>query len=210
MISLDEARMTHTTEALMLQYYLYRENDRIYTAFSKDFGRIQLIARGTNRITSKLAGHAEPGVLSHLMIAKGAGLDVMAQANTIDPFLNVRSDMEKWSAALVVLEGLATLATPYEPDPKSFYLAIQTLKIIEAQSSMENYIAAVYHYLLRFLVIVGYAHDVEDEAMLKNLLVADVGQDAILVEDRARGLIMKYLTHALDGGRLLCLKALHD
>ena len=51
---------TYTTEGIILKRKDYQENDRLFTIYSKDYGKIDLIAKGTKKISSKLNSYLEP------------------------------------------------------------------------------------------------------------------------------------------------------
>src|SRR3990167_3428207 len=123
--------MTHTTTAITLYYRIYREHDRIYTMYSRDFGKLNLLARGSNKIVSKLAGHIEPCVLSSLMIAQGSGWDILAQARTIKSFKMIRLDQRRFLLVSLCVECLDQLTRAEERDQEVFDLLLIVLNRIE-------------------------------------------------------------------------------
>jgi DNA repair protein RecO (recombination protein O) len=188
--------MTYTTQAVLLGYRVYREYDRIYRAYTEDFGKLYLIARGANKITSKLAGHLEPCTFSNLMVADGRGPEVLAQARTRISSASIWENPQKASAALLILEVLDALTHTHERDTRVFRLLI--LGLIRLRNSKDaDYIVFVYHFLLRLLVYLGHAPDIKHKQKLQQLLVADISQDDIMMDDEARVLIAEYAQSAL-------------
>ncbi|MFH1611166.1 MAG: DNA repair protein RecO [Patescibacteria group bacterium] len=59
------------TEAIVLTSAPFREADRRYSAFTRDFGKIEFIGRGARRGKAKLAAHLEPFAIVDLEIIKG-------------------------------------------------------------------------------------------------------------------------------------------
>lgn len=190
--------MTFTTRAVIIKYQPYREYDRLYTAYTEDYGKLVMIARGSNRITSKLAGHLEPGVFSNLMIARGLAMEVLAQARTVESNAGLRVNNGCNRYALVILESLDKLTHTHEPDPAIFDLVRQTMRWLSARSDYN----VIYYYLLHLLIRLGHAPDVRHQAVLDNLLVADISLDDIIVNNEARQIINQYLAQALDEQRL--------
>jgi len=63
----------YVTDALVLLKEPSKENDSRYTLFTKRFGKISAKATSSRRITSKLAGHLEPGTMAKVrFIDKGS------------------------------------------------------------------------------------------------------------------------------------------
>ena len=194
--------MTYTTQAIVLGYRVYREYDQIYRAYTEDFGKLYLIARGANKITSKLAGHLEPCAFSNLMIADGRGPEVLAQARTRISSILIWQDSQKATAALLMLEVLDTLTHTHEKDIRVFRLLV--LGFMRLQSSKDvDYVVFIHHYLLHLLVYLGHAPDIKHKRKLHPLLVADIGQDGIMMDDDARVLIVEYAQSALGEKQFL-------
>ena len=197
--------MTHNTQAVIIKYQKYREYDRIYTVYTKDFGKLILLARGSNKIKSKLAGHLEPCCFSNLMIANGKGFEVLAQARTVEAFAQIRQNPQKFKIAAVLLESLDKLTGTNQTETKVFDLLVTGLRTVEALSDHDMAKQAdhvIYHYFLHLLIYLGHAPDLHHQKTLKDLLVADIGKDDIMVNKQARLLIGEYLLRALDEKRL--------
>ena len=203
--------MTYNTRAVIIKYQKYKEFDRIYTVYTEDFGKLILLARGSNKIKSKLAGHLEPGILSYLMIAQGRQFDVLAQARTLKSFVAVRQNPVKLETAAVLLESLDKLTESLEEDKEVFDLlvkALQSLKTVKLPSNTAGRQVTlqlqdlIYHYLLHLLIHLGHAPDLKHEKKLEDLLLADISGDGIIVNEEARMLINQYLRRALDEKKL--------
>lgn len=195
--------MTFTTDAIVLTYILYRDHDRIYTVYTRDYGKMVLLARGANKIVSKLAGNMEIGALSRIMIASGKGFDILAQACAAQPFVAVRLNAEKLIVACALIEALDKLTEARHEDPSVFHLLESALFKL-SQSAQTNDSNFLYQYLLRLLILLGHAPNMKDERVLQTILVADIGEDGILVKEEARLVIDAYARHALDEKQLYC------
>ena len=67
------------TEAIILKTADLGETDRLLTIYSKEFGKIQVIARGTKKLESKLRYHLEPLSYSHLILVEGKNSRMVKQ-----------------------------------------------------------------------------------------------------------------------------------
>lgn len=86
---------TYRVEGIVIKRTDFSEADRILTIFTKDRGKVSALAKGVKRITSRKGGHVE--LLNHSLffIAEGKSLDIITEAETIDPFNNIKGDLEK-------------------------------------------------------------------------------------------------------------------
>lgn len=71
--------MTITTDAFIIKRRAYRENDKVITFYTPQFGKIEAVAIGTKKPLSKLAGQLEPLQQVRVQLAQGKGLSRVAQ-----------------------------------------------------------------------------------------------------------------------------------
>ena len=78
----------------------FGEADRILVIFSKNFGRLSLLAKGIRKPKSRKRGHLE--VFSHVRFqaSTGHGLDLMTEAEAIGDFKEIRNNPRSRSAKL--------------------------------------------------------------------------------------------------------------
>lgn len=195
--------MTYITQAITLKYHTFREHDRMYTVYSRDFGKLTLLARGSNKIKSKLAGHLEPCMLSTIMFAEGKRVDILAQAQTLESFVSFRRDADRLRTALISIESIERLTFEREADQDVFDLLVTFLKTIETRENFSAHAEPFLQwYLLHLLIHLGFAADIKHEKVLYPLLIAKPERDDIIVADGARMVIKEYLRKALDEKRI--------
>jgi len=132
---MEESR---NTPALILNRQAYKENDTLVTAYTKNFGKLSLVARGTKKIKSKLAAHLEPLSLSDLMILKGRGRDYIGAAAVRKAYLNIREDLNKVYYAGKGLNLFNRLVKPEHPDERLFFLLTRWLDILDEFENKES------------------------------------------------------------------------
>ena len=195
--------MTYTANAIVLGIMQYRDFDRIYTVYTREFGKLTLLARGANKIKSKLAGHIEIGVHSSIMFASGKGFDILAQARSLDSFACARMDAQKLTALCALVEIVDKLTETRNEDEAVFQLLYCALHKL-SENNHNNTRDFLYHYFLHLLILLGHAPNMKDEQALQTLLVADIADDGILVKEDARRVIAIYARQALDEKQLYC------
>ncbi|MHB8904085.1 MAG: DNA repair protein RecO, partial [Patescibacteria group bacterium] len=124
---MEESR---NSAALILNRQNYKENDTLVTAYTKNFGKLNLVARGTKKIKSKLAAHLEPLILSDLMILKGRGRDYIGAAVLRKSYSDIRTDLNKIYYAGKALNLFNRLVKEGHPDERLFFLLTRWLDVL--------------------------------------------------------------------------------
>ena len=91
----------YQTEAIVLRRSDFGEADRLLTVFTPERGKIKLIAKGARKPTSRKSGHVELFSYGRYLVAVGRDLDIITQAETIDPFMplhEAQAPVSEWVA----------------------------------------------------------------------------------------------------------------
>jgi DNA repair protein RecO (recombination protein O) len=91
------------------------ETDRIVTVFSAEHGKRRVVAKGSRRPGSRLAGHLEPFCATRLLVARTRGLDIVSQAETIESFAGLRRN----ETAIATAGYFAELVDALMPDDQA-------------------------------------------------------------------------------------------
>jgi DNA repair protein RecO (recombination protein O) len=94
----------YRTEAIVLRRTDFGEADRLLTAFTPERGKIKLIAKGARKPTSRKSGHVELFSHGQFLVAVGRELDIITQAETLEPYLGLREDLLRTTYAYYVAE----------------------------------------------------------------------------------------------------------
>lgn len=143
----------YRTEAVVLRQRRLGDADKICVLFTPQRGRVEAVAKGVRRTTSRLAGHVEPLTRSRLLLAVGRSLDIITQAETLDAYPALHDDVDRLSHALYVAE-LVDRFTDVAPDIGGLYrLLVATLERIQVSPNLD---LAVRWFELRLLGDEGY------------------------------------------------------
>jgi DNA repair protein RecO (recombination protein O) len=88
--SADRRTRLYRVHAIVLRRRDLGETDRIVTLLTAEHGKRRVVAKGSRRPSSRIAGHLEPFCATRLLIARTRGMDIISQAETIDPFAGLR------------------------------------------------------------------------------------------------------------------------
>lgn len=94
------------TQAIVLSRRDFGESDRLLKLFTPDYGKISAVAKGARKPKSKVGGHIELFARSDVLIHKGRSLDILVQAELIDPYLGLREDLRRAAYANYAAELL--------------------------------------------------------------------------------------------------------
>lgn len=89
----------YRTEAIVLKHSDFGEADRLLTVYTPHLGKLRLLAKGVRKPTSRKAGHLESFTRTQLLVARGRNLDIITQAQMIEPYRALRQDLWRTSHA---------------------------------------------------------------------------------------------------------------
>ena len=151
---------------IVLKKEPYREHDRRYTMYGREHGLLVGVARGSSLPRSKQAGHLEPFMESHVMIAKGAAFDKLAVATRSRAPLSASS--ENCLALYAVCGALADLVVRLTrqgiADERIFFLfqeLIGTIAAAPQEPSPERARLLLSAATLRLLDVLGFGPPIE-------------------------------------------------
>lgn len=92
------------TEAVVLRHRRLGEADRIVTLLTPFRGKVDAVAKGALRPRSKLGGHLEPLTQVEVLLAHGRSLDIVTQAQMLEGFPSLHTDLDRLSTGMYLLE----------------------------------------------------------------------------------------------------------
>jgi DNA repair protein RecO (recombination protein O) len=141
------------TEAVVLRRMDLGEADRLLTLFTPTEGKLRAIAKGVRRPGSRKAGHLEPFARSRLILARGRELDIITQAEAVDQFPRLSSDLERLAVAAHLVE-LMDRFTVQEGGAEALYdLLVNALRNLDSGDDLAT---LTRYYELRLLDHVGF------------------------------------------------------
>jgi len=111
-------------DAVVLRHSDYGEADRMLTLFTRQRGKMRVIAKGARKIASRKAGHIEPFTHVRLQLAKGKEMFLVTQADTVDAYQPLREDLILTGQAAYVLELLDRFSYEDEIEHPSTFLLL--------------------------------------------------------------------------------------
>jgi DNA repair protein RecO (recombination protein O) len=143
----------YKTAAIVLRQRKLGEADKILTLFTANYGKLDAVAKGVRRPTSKLAGHVEPLTHSTLLLAQGRELDIVTQAETLEPLTPLREDLERLGRGLYAAELVDRLTPDRQESYPLFRLLLETLRRLATRDDLD---LALRYFEVQLLDELGY------------------------------------------------------
>jgi DNA repair protein RecO (recombination protein O) len=112
----------YRAEAIVIRRRDWGEADRLLTLYTREHGKIQAVAKGARKPTSRKAGHIELFTLTQLLIARTRSIDIVTQAEMVDAHRGLRESLEASSLAHYFAELLDRFTGEAESDQDLFEL----------------------------------------------------------------------------------------
>lgn len=118
---------TYRAQGVVLKQTPIGEADRILTLYTRQMGKIRVVARGIRRTKSRLAGHLEPLTYARVSIAEGRSLNSITEAETLQNFSALRENLGHVSSAIYISDLVDSFSEDGSPNAPVFELLLKTL-----------------------------------------------------------------------------------
>lgn len=149
----------YRTKALILRRRDYNDADRILTIFSPEKGRMEVIAKGVRKTTSRKAGHLESFTHSTLLLAQARTWDIITEAQTVEAFPALRTDLDAISRAGYLCELLEAFSESHDDHAPLWDLTLAMLRELDSvcatHADLDRNVLLVW-YALHLLSLAGF------------------------------------------------------
>lgn len=129
---------SYTSEGIILGRRNFGEADRILWVYSKNHGRVALIAKGVRRPESRKRGHLEIFAKVNFQAAKSRNLDLMTEVDVIDVYPEIRNSLKKISLAYYICEVVGKITHEQEPNIELYDLITENLEILKSAKKLKD------------------------------------------------------------------------
>ncbi|MBD3309074.1 DNA repair protein RecO, partial [candidate division KSB3 bacterium] len=150
------------TEAVVIKALDFRETDKIITFFSRDYGKMQGIARGIRKIQTKYSGKLDLFTRVHVIFFQkmeqpheAHPLLRITQVDVVEVFPQVKTDFHKLIGASYIAEFLHKTFEDYDASHSSVYdLVCESLRALAHADQIRPILPA---FEMKLLAHLGYA-----------------------------------------------------
>jgi DNA repair protein RecO (recombination protein O) len=154
-----------TTEAVVLKTQPFRNASLIVTAFTRDFGKIQGLAKGIrrrcDRKDTRYHCYLEPLTLDKIVYYEKnrSQLYAITQCDLLNQFQAIRRDLKKLIAASFILEFVEKGTSLSDPGTKDVYrLLVDSLEVLCLEKNIDQVLLL---FEIKFLGISGFMPQVK-------------------------------------------------
>ena len=112
------------TDGLVVRQVNYKDNDQILTVLTKEHGLMTLKARGVRSRSSRLKGACQLLAYSEFTVFENRGFHTIDEANAIQMFPELRTDIELLSLASYFAQVSEVLSQEDMPNPELLSLTL--------------------------------------------------------------------------------------
>ncbi|MDD2257992.1 MAG: DNA repair protein RecO [Patescibacteria group bacterium] len=164
---------TQRSRALVLKRFPWRDYDSRVVLYTENYGKKILSARGTKKISSKLAPHLEPITQVELLILNGRQNDYVGSALMSEGFLNLKNNLNALYYAGAAINLFDSLVKENLSDPELFNffnIWLLTLNKQAANLTRPRGERLYQHFVSRFLTLLGYEPNFNNCALCQQTL----------------------------------------
>lgn len=115
---------------LVLKNKAYKENDMLVWVYTKDYGKMALIARGVRKIKSKNASACQTITLSDFVFVPRTELSTLIKASSIEYFRHIKENIELEAYASYCIEFIYKYTKNNDPDDVCYHNLLLALKYL--------------------------------------------------------------------------------
>ena len=128
-------RELYRDTGVVLRTYKLRESDKIVVIHTLDNGKVRAVAKGVRKTKSKFGARLEPMSHVRLLLYRGRELDIVSQAESVEPLTPMLSSLDRASQGLAALEAVDQLSMEREPNPQLYRMLVGVLRTIAERPS---------------------------------------------------------------------------
>lgn len=138
----------------MLSRTDYRENDRMITLLSPEFGRVDALCRGCRKPKSPLLTAGELFCMGEYVLYATASRETVTACQVIEAFYPLRLNYPRLSYAAMMLQACQKVAQPGEPASHLYILLARSLRRLAYEETPADQIGCAF--LLHLANIAGF------------------------------------------------------
>lgn len=148
--------------AIPLRSINFRETSKIITAFTEQFGKVQLVAKGVRKPKSRMAAALQNLVHAEIVfyMRETQDLYLVKDATVVDFFEHIHGDLTRFAHATVITDFLNTLLASEQVSRTLFQYSVFTLAQMDSTGKKELP-AVLTRYLLKASSLIGFRMELD-------------------------------------------------
>ncbi len=146
-----------TSRAIMLRNHRLGETSSVVVCYTRDHGKVRLVAKGVRKGGSRFGAALEPLTVSGVVfyLREGRDLSLLSQASIERDFPELRRDVVRMAMAGAVVELLERTLPDHEPDTRLYALSERAIEVM-ATAPAEALDPVLWRFMLELAARLGY------------------------------------------------------
>ncbi|MBI4250141.1 DNA repair protein RecO [Candidatus Uhrbacteria bacterium] len=156
--------MTYKATGFIIDKRVSREHDRVFVLYTKEYGKIETLAQGVLKLSSKLGGSLELLTHATFLIARGRTHNRIAGVDIISSFSKIKDNIQKLIIALYAMEIIQALIHWDAADEHTYELVRDFLFELEQlphTSQTREVKQLTDFFVLKLSILLGYRPDIK-------------------------------------------------
>jgi DNA repair protein RecO (recombination protein O) len=144
------------TDAIVLHTRRFRESSKIVTLYTREFGKIGVVAKGAMQTRSRIAAMLQPmAVISTVIYRKeGRELQNLSKAEPLERFARIETSLEAMSAGLTIVELVNATMHDEERHEELYETIVEALRALGAEGDETS---VLLWFMARLAHLLGYS-----------------------------------------------------
>lgn len=122
---------SYRLEGIVIRRKNFGEADRILTLFTKNQGKVKILAKGVRRITSRRGPNIELFNQVNLSIHQGRTFDILTEAEVLNTFPQIKKNLDIVGLAFHICEIVDGLCPEKASHPKVYEMMLEVLNELD-------------------------------------------------------------------------------
>jgi DNA repair protein RecO (recombination protein O) len=138
--------MYYLDSGVVLRYKDINENDRIVTAFTKNYGRVEILFKGVKKTKAKLRGISEIFTYSifRLYIKRYGIMPLCIGGSIIDSYPEIRNDLRKIFTMFSVSSVIISITPLFQRSDEKFELLLSSLNYLKENEKISEWFFVIF------------------------------------------------------------------
>lgn len=148
--------MIYKAEGIIIKTRNFSEADKIIVLLAKNKGRIEAIAKGARKSTSKKTALIDLAAYGDFRIATGKSLDIITEVKLINGFEAIKNNLQSAGIVYYLMDVIDRFFSHPEQGEEIIKDLLDTLAIINDAKELDNKLKALYLMLVKLLDKTGF------------------------------------------------------
>jgi DNA repair protein RecO (recombination protein O) len=188
----------YRTQGIIIKKENRGESDRLFTVYTRNFGKVEVLGKAIRKISSKLRSAVDVFYFSELEFIQAKNRKTLTDAILIDNFKNLKSALGSWETACRISKLFGDFVRGQEPDHRIWELLVFSLKKLNNRKKDQGDQSLIYYYFFwNFISFLGYFPELHNCALCRGKIMPE----NIYFDSRLGGLICRNCFSKTKKGR---------